>query len=157
MLAKLNRNFSNAYECIFFVYVFVFTIAVSLLLKLIKIQTLLEWLTPPKKSFWEGKIPVERLSKYVDSILALQILGIKPSCLNRSLILYHFLYKIGIQVKINFGVRKTEKDIQGHGWLTMNEKPYLEKDSTFESFCLIYSYPCSRQVLKPQVRLEGTV
>jgi hypothetical protein len=157
MFAKINRNFSTIYEFIIFVYILLVALAISTLLKVIKFQTILEKLTPRKKSLWEGKVSPKRISEYIDSILALKILGMKPNCLNRSLVLYHFLHKIGIMVKINFGVRKIDNDIQGHGWLTLDGKPYLEESDTLENFCLIYSYPDHRQAFRPQIYFEGVV
>jgi hypothetical protein len=62
-----------------------------------------------------------------------------------------------VVVKINFGIRKTDNDIEGHGWLTLNGKPYLEKSDTFNTFCLIYSYPGFQRAFKPQIPLESIV
>jgi hypothetical protein len=151
MLTRIQRNFSTIYEFLYFIYIFCFALIVSILLKTTKIQTILKRLTPRKQNTWKGKISSKRLSEYVDSILALKIFGLKPNCLNRSLILYYFLHKIGVAVKINFGIRKANKDIEGHGWLTLNGKPYLEKSDTLNSFCLIYSYPGFQQTFTPQV------
>jgi hypothetical protein len=155
MWAKINRNFSNIHEFYIFVYILFIALVVSLLLKAIRIQAILNTLTPRGKSLWKAKTTPKRLSEYVDSILALQIFGFKPYCLNRSLILYHILQKVGVAVKINFGVRKADNDIEGHGWLTLNGEPYLENSDMIESFCLIYSYPAYPQSIGPQIRSEG--
>ena len=157
MLAKIRHNFSTIYEFIVFIRILFFACTVSLLLKFIKIQTLLSWLTPRKNSSKKGVVSPERIAQYVDSILALQILGLRPNCLNRSLILYRFLHKIGVMVKINFGIRKTDNDIEGHGWLTLNGETYLENNDSSEIFCLIYSYPDSNRTLNQQFRIETAV
>ncbi len=157
MLAKIRRNFSNIYQLIFFVYILFFALTISSLVKVVKIQTILSRLTPRKSSLWKGIVTPKRLSKYVDSILALQTFGLKPNCLNRSVILYHFLHKLGVAVKINFGVRKADNNIEGHGWLTLRGKPYLEESNPYKTFCLIYSYPVSHQAFRSQIGLEGVV
>ena len=157
MLTKIRRNFSNIYEFIFFFNIFFYALIISFLVRVIKIQTILTNLTPRKNSFWKGKTSPERLSKYVDSILGLRLFGLKPNCLNRSVILYHFLYKLGVAVKINFGVRKTDNDIEGHGWLTLDGKPYLEESNAYKTFFLIYSYPGVGQSFRLHVGLEGVV
>lgn len=157
MLAKVQRNFSTIYEFLFFIHIFSLALLISILLKTINIRTILKKLTPRKQSIWKGKISPKRLSEYVDSILALKLFGLKPNCLNRSLILYYFLHKIGLAVRINFGVRKNDKDIEGHGWLTLNGEPYLEKTDTLNTFCLIYSYPVFHHALKPQIPLESAI
>jgi hypothetical protein len=140
--AKIHRKFSNKYEFILFSYIFVLAAIVSLLLKAVKIRWIVAWLTPRKDGcWWKGKISDERISEYVDSILALGIWGVKSSCLNRSLLLYYFLHKIGVTVNINFGVRKIDHGIEGHGWLSLDGEPYLEKNEIWETFSPIYSYP----------------
>lgn len=157
MLAKIRRNFSNIYELIFFVYILLFALAISSLVKMVKIQTILTRLSTRKSSLWKGIVTPKRLSQYVDSILALQTFGLKPNCLNRSVILYHFLHKLGVEVKINFGVRKSDNNIEGHGWLTRSGKPYMEESDSYKTFSLIYSYPASLQAFSPQIGLQGVV
>lgn len=66
-------------------------------------------------------------------------------CLRRSLIRYHFLRQIGIQVSMNFGARivdgKPDRSVTGHAWLTLNGKPYHEAGENWRGFTVMYSFP----------------
>lgn len=67
--------------------------------------------------------------------------NLKNYCYVRSLILYYFLNKAGLAVKINFGVKDSSRKIKGHGWLTLNNKIYLDDEKLCRDFKVVYSYP----------------
>jgi hypothetical protein len=110
------------------------------LVKYRSIPSLLKTLTPAGKEFGKSlnvDSLIEKMVKYTDHILGYNWLVCKNTCLMRSLVLYHFLRKHGIEVKICLGVKKgeslgevdSEKILQGHAWLTYDGNIFLEKNS----------------------------
>jgi Transglutaminase-like superfamily len=63
----------------------------------------------------------------------------KP-CLRQSLTLYRTLNQMGYPVEIHFGVRKDDKNFQGHSWVTIHGESVADTapDGHFKA---VYSYP----------------
>lgn len=82
-----------------------------------------------------------KIIKYTDFLLGCRIF--RKFCLVRSLILYRLLRESGINVFINFGLRKDKKGkIRGHSWLMLDGKVYLEDERIAEKFIKInYVFP----------------
>ncbi|MFQ5647004.1 MAG: lasso peptide biosynthesis B2 protein [bacterium] len=109
-------------------------------LRLVRIEKLLRLLSS-NSSGRKKEVDPEKVMHYTDAILNLNIKGLGRNCLRRSLTIYCFLQKSGIPVRVHFGVCKEKgKEILGHGWLTLNGKPYLQTDRIYEGFQEIYSY-----------------
>ena len=66
---------------------------------------------------------------------------LKNYCYVRSLILFYFLSKEGLAIKINFGINNEASCLKGHGWLTLGGKPYLDDVDFCQKFQIMYSYP----------------
>jgi hypothetical protein len=66
-------------------------------------------------------------------------------CLRRSLVRYHFLRRVGIDVDVQFGARfvggKPDRQVTGHAWLTQDGQPYYEESENWEGFTVMFSYP----------------
>lgn len=93
----------------------------------------------------EGKIV-----KYTDYILDHNFWIYRRTCLKRSLVLYHFLRRCGIDVHVCFGVRYNEnmpnkkegKNLEGHAWLLYKENIFLEKKADLtRTYRITYSFP----------------
>ena len=61
-------------------------------------------------------------------------------CLRQSLTLYRTLNQMGYPVEIHFGVRKDDKNFQGHSWVTIHGEPVADTARS-EIFKVVYSYP----------------
>ena len=121
------------------------------MIKYLTIPTLLKTLTPGENKSGQNvdvDSLIEKIVKYTDYILGFNRLFYKKTCLTRSLVLYHFLRKYGIEVHICLGVKKgeplsevdSEKILKGHAWLVYDGNIFLEKTSlgahTFKTtFC----------------------
>jgi hypothetical protein len=84
---------------------------------------------------------VGKIVRYTDFLIWRNIPILKGACLKRSLILYHFLCKEGLQVAINIGVAKEGGDLIGHSWLTLDGAPYYETREHAERFKVVLHYP----------------
>jgi len=124
-----------------FLQVLGLVVGMPLLLRVLPFRRLLVFLTPDKpRSLSREK--AELAIQYTDILLGLNLPGCGRNCLRRTLVLYHFLRRAGLGVRVNLGVKyEPGKRLSGHGWLTVDGKTYLEQGEPERSFQLIYSYP----------------
>lgn len=62
-------------------------------------------------------------------------------CTKRTMILFHYACKYGVDATVNFGVARQAQTIKGHAWLTVDGEPYMENDGTVDDYKVIYTYP----------------
>jgi len=67
-------------------------------------------------------------------------------CLRQSLTLYRTLNQMGYPVEIHFGVKKDDKNFQGHCWVTMRGESVADTAADGH-FKVVYSYPEARALL----------
>lgn len=63
------------------------------------------------------------------------------TCLRRSLLLSHLFRRSGIMVGTAFGVDPAESGWEGHSWLVLEGKPFLETEEEGTSFLPIFHLP----------------
>lgn len=131
IIRKFRLNFDSGDEFLLFLRIFFLITILPFLIKLLSMPQLMKTLTPETKKF-NGELNCRKLKdkivKYTDYILSRNFWVYKSSCLNRSLTLYHFLRKLGIDIQICFGIRYKKyftdttgkKKIEGHAWLLHN-------------------------------------
>lgn len=79
----------------------------------------------------------EKVARYTDFVLGRGIGVYRRNCLKRSLILYRFLCRRGIEVRLCLGVSKTRRSpdlnsanaLRGHAWLVRQGRVYQEHPS----------------------------
>jgi hypothetical protein len=136
---KIRNNFGSFEELGLFMRILLTVTLLPLLLMLFPLPRLMRLFTPEDlkviKSTNRDKHR-DKVVKFTDYILGLNFWTYKSTCLKRSLVLYHFLRKSGVNVHICFGVKykkqsplgETRKKLEGHAWLLYNGKVVLEKD-----------------------------
>jgi len=91
-----------------------------------------------------------KVAKYTDFVLGRGIWVYKRNCLKRSLILYHFMRRTGIDVQLCLGVKtnqisetlRTSNNLNGHAWLVLNGQPWQEHESiATETYTVTYRFP----------------
>jgi len=80
----------------------------------------------------------EKVRLFTNFVLGHRFAG-RKTCLKRSLILYHFLRKIGLNVEIELGIARQESGLIGHSWLTCNGSPYPEPEPGLNYYQIILS------------------
>jgi len=80
----------------------------------------------------------EKVRLFTNFVLGHRFAGTK-TCLKRSLVLYHFLRKIGLDVEIELGITRQESGLIGHSWLTCNGLPYPEPEPGLDFYQTILS------------------
>lgn len=153
MITKFKKNFKSPGDLWLFIRIFGFITLLPIMVRFLSIPTLLKTLTPGGNKFGQNldvDSLIEKIVKYTDYILRVNLLVYKNTCLKRSLVLYHFLRKYGIEVHICLGVKKgnslgevdSEKILQGHAWLTYDGNIFLEKNSlTAHTFKTTFCFP----------------
>jgi hypothetical protein len=153
MLDKFKKNFGSFGDLWLFIRIIGLITLLPVMVKCLSIPTLLKTLTPGNNKSGQDldiDLLVEKIVKYTDYILGYNWLVYKKTCLTRSLVLYHFLRQYGIEVHICLGVKKgdslrevdSEKNLQGHAWLTYNGTIFLEKNSAgAHNFKMTYCFP----------------
>ena len=152
-LKSLRINFSSFGEIWLFIQIFCLIVILPLILRSLTFTTLLKVLTPKKKrtdKILDPDKAKDTIVKFADYILSRNFWIDRNTCLKRSLVLYHFLRRIGMNVHVCIGVRyynspKTDdmlRKLEGHAWLSYKEKPYLEKEiSEITTFKTAYCFP----------------
>ena len=126
-------------EIVFFIHILFVVTILPLLINLLSIPKFMKILTPKNLRANNHKDAEELMNKtikFTDYILNRNFLIYRNTCLKRSLVLYHFLRRLGINVHICFGIRfnqnllieEGEKKIDGHAWLFYKGKIFLERD-----------------------------
>ena len=153
MIEKFKKNFKSPGDLWLFMRIFGLITILPIMVRGLSIPTLLKTLTPGGNKFGQNldvDSLIEKIVKYTDYILGYNWLAYKNTCLTRSLVLYHFLRKHGIEVQICLGVKKgeslgevdSEKILQGHAWLTYDGNIFLEKNSLgARSFKTTFCFP----------------
>ncbi len=128
-------------EPILFLKILIFSSLIQILINFTEPRKLLNILNSYKKRDVDDK-RVNKIIRYVNFIMNLKPWrNIKNICFIRSLILYYFLRSEGLEVKINFGIKKEDGVLKGHGWLTSNGEVYLENSRLWQDFEVVYSFP----------------
>jgi len=117
--------------------------ALPVMTKLLSLPKLMEVLTPGKRKETFVQEEIDLIIKITDLILNQRFFIFYPTCLKKSLVLYHFFNNHGLNVAMNFGIKKDKESdkLEGHGWLTLDNKPFLENYNPLDFFKVIYSYP----------------
>lgn len=86
-----------------------------------------------------GKTTPERLVWLTDGFL--RRFSKNNRCMNRSIILFHFLRKWDYPVRIHFGVAKRGEKLDGHAWIELSDIPLAESTDPTTRFHTMYVYP----------------
>lgn len=65
-------------------------------------------------------------------VALLEKVGVRPSCLVRSLALARVLREEGHEAHLVFGVRSDNGDIEGHCWVAVEGRPVTEEPTSFK-------------------------
>src|SRR5712692_4436668 len=122
------------------VRVFGLLTALRLLLPRVKLQSLLRWLTPSQIAPIADPGTLEKTVQYTDALLWRLSFPLRGPCLPRSLTLYYFATRCGFPVHVHCGVRRMGEALQGHAWLSLHGKPFLEADISDCSYAVTFSF-----------------
>jgi hypothetical protein len=125
-----------------FLEIRLFSMVVPFIARLFPFGRILQVVEPRGRWVGPGLPTPEEVVAFVDRILVYRLLMRRQLCLRRSLVLYRFLRKLGLNVGINFGIMPPggSRRMKAHAWLSLNGKPILEGGNGHAEFELIHSY-----------------
>ena len=152
MLKKFRANFRSFKELLLFTQIFFMIILLPVVLRVFSIPRLMSMLTPRDLKVYQHPGPEKlraKTVKFTDYILSRNSLTSENTCLKRTLVLYHFLRKMGMDVQVCFGVKyntlsdsKTQKRLEGHAWLLYHGDIFLERNTEVtKTYNLTYCFP----------------
>ncbi len=172
VMKKIRENFGSFEDIWLFSQIFFLVTTLPLILRLFSLPRLMELFTPRVLKVYESFDAEElkyKVVKFTDYVLSRKYLKCNNTCLRRSLVLYYFLRKSGINVHVCFGVRyndvqpasQTQKKLKGHAWLLHKGEIFLEKNiEETKTYKLTYCFPERKdQIGKKEFRtnLKGLV
>jgi transglutaminase superfamily protein len=95
----------------------------------------------PQSAIRNSPVPPDRVLYLVDLILDRRLLGIRPTCLLRSLVRYRFLRESGACARLHLGVAREGQKLAGHAWLTIAGSAFLEPSDPTDRYTTVLSYP----------------
>ena len=152
ILRKIRLNFGSFKDIWLFIQIFLLITLLPAMLSLFSLPMLMKMLTPRDLRVCKDQDSESRdkIVKFADYLLNRNFWIFRSTCLKRSLILYHFLRKLGINLHVCFGVkyngklpdRKTQKKLEGHAWLFYNGNIFLERNAEVtKTYKLTYFFP----------------
>lgn len=82
-----------------------------------------------------------RCAYYTDRWLNIFPYNAKGNCFPRALSLYRLANRQGLPVQVHCGIAKIGEMLEGHAWLTLAGKPFLETGNQPRRFTLTVSFP----------------
>lgn len=134
---------TTAREVLLLCQVLLLTSVLRVLLRWVKLPRLLQWLTPTEMPEYPDQESLSIISRYGRSVLSRFPSNPRGSCLIRSLSLYGFGRRYGFPVFFHCGVRRTNTELTGHAWLSLDGKAFEETDDPFATNVVTFSYPSS--------------
>jgi hypothetical protein len=114
-------------------------VAAKLLIYLVGIKKACEWLESRQPSLDHSVI--KHAASYADRILVRVPAFLGSKCLPRSLVLYYFAVRCGLPVKFHCGVRRADVQLEGHAWLTLHGRAFLENTTGDPQYVVTFSFP----------------
>jgi len=116
-------------------------LAFRLFLLRTSLPTLLRWLTPTRSPAAADRHGMEKAVVYTDALLWRLAFPLRGPCLPRSLTLYYFARRYGLPVQFHCGVCRTNGALQGHAWLSLAGRPFLEANNPTDNYAVTFSFP----------------
>lgn len=114
---------------------------VRVALRLVSLQRLLNWLSYAPMAGDRRQNTMEDVAYYVDRWLTLFPYNLKGNCFPRALALYWFARRAGLPVQFNCGVIKLDRRLEGHAWLILDGREFLESSPHWRSFTVTVRFP----------------
>ena len=142
---KFRDYFRTPSDVLLYLSILSWAVLLPLLIRRHGMKELLEFMSPRRI---RARRRTRRIVVFVNWWLNRNILMFRPTCLNRSLLLYRFLTMEGLPVRIHYGIRKAENGPDGHSWLTLNSKPFLQDGMTADLYRETFVFPGENKALK---------
>lgn len=116
---------------------------VRLALRLVSLKRLLHWLACKPVPVCGSETSIEDVAYYLDRWLGMFPYHPKGNCFPRALTLFFYACRAGIHVQFHCGVMKLDHHLEGHAWLTLNNRDFLEPSPYWKAFTVTLTFPRS--------------
>jgi hypothetical protein len=116
-------------------------LVVRLGLQVASLPRVLKWLHRDHVSPVQNLAILTNLAYYTDRWLRLFPANPKGNCLPRAVALYRLARTHGFSVRFQCGIRRHGEQLDGHAWLLMDDRAFLESTSQWEHFAVTFSFP----------------
>lgn len=110
-------------------------------LQVMSLPQLLRWLTCNPVAGEPVQETMEDVVYYVDRWLALFPYNPKGNCFPRALTLYRFARRCGLAVQFRCGVMKLNQRLEGHAWLMLDGRDFMEPSRYWQFFTVTVAFP----------------
>lgn len=153
IMQKFRVNFTSFREVWLFIQIFFLVTLSPVALRLFSIPRLMRICTPRYLQVYEDRNRENlraKAVKFTDYILGWNALRCRNTCLKRALVLYYFLRKWGMDVRVCFGVRyAAHKRLDGHAWLLYQGDIFLERNTErTKAYTQTYCFPDTMEQIK---------
>ncbi|MGN6734498.1 MAG: lasso peptide biosynthesis B2 protein [Candidatus Binatia bacterium] len=131
----------TAKETCILVWVLGVVVSIRLLLRALALTTLLRWLSPSRHCVRINADMLDKIARYTDGVLWWLSVSAKGNCLPRSLALFYFATRCGFPVRLCCGVRRMGNTLEGHAWLTLLKRPFLERGNPESYYTITFLFP----------------
>ncbi|MCR4293794.1 MAG: lasso peptide biosynthesis B2 protein [Candidatus Kuenenia sp.] len=151
-IKKFRTHFRSFGEIWLFTQIILLITVLPFLFRFLSLPKVMKMLAPRNLGVCRNKDlenMKDKIVKFTDYILRHNLWTDKNTCLRRSLVLYHFLRKLGINVFVCFGVRYNEmlsdreakKKLEGHAWLLYHGDIFLERNAeVIKTYTMTYCF-----------------
>ncbi len=119
---------------------------VRVALRVLSLKKVLHWLDRKPASAAIGKNGIEDVAYYLDRWLSIFPYHPKGNCFPRALTLFLYARRAGLPVQFQCGVMKLDHRLEGHAWLMLNGRDFLEPSSYWKAFTVTLTFPGSPSV-----------
>lgn len=118
-------------------------IAIRVALRMTSLPRLLHLLHVGKGARTHNGPTLDEIAYAVDRWLTLFPYNKKGNCFPRALSLYRYARQYGVPVEFYCGVRKSGTTLDGHAWLMLSAKPFMEPTQQWKTFAVTFFFPQS--------------
>lgn len=106
------------------------------LLPLPRICSIIE--SRPRKTLSQEKI--DSILTFIEKLSNVKLFVIRRNCLKKNLLCYYFLVTAHVtQLTLHIGIRHPQQRLDGHCWLTLNGKVFLDSEVNITRYTIMYS------------------
>ena len=116
-------------------------LVVRLGLRVATLPQVLRWLHRDPMPPVQDLVTLTELACYTDHWLGLFPANQKGNCFPRAVALYRLARTHGFPVRFQCGVQRQGAQLDGHAWLLMDNRAFLESTSQWEHFAVTFSFP----------------
>ncbi len=134
---QVVRAFRRPSKLILYVEIASVALAVPLLARL-KLPRLAALLGRGRAASAPDPARIDDLVASVAAVLQFAAALIRPTCMTRGLVLYHFLRRAGLDVRLCFGAGYPQGQFAAHCWLVYEGEPFMEPRDPRQWFTELY-------------------